>query len=884
MAQPTYAELIQALDSADQAGNVEDAMELASIIRELYPDEDIQDVITPQADINAAMVVDEGLGNTDVTMEQPLSNDGVVREPTAAENITQQTRPQQQVLATLEPGQLVVQNANGVTEYVDQINRIVSNNEEVVAAAMALSQGQDTEHPAEVYARVQAKLNFQGEGGVQNYLTGLSGNVIEGGLGIGSYRDEALGAANDGVNWLYQQANRSMPYTQNTFEDGDMSSNNNLLMTGDEIAAKSKALDANFDLAYPKSAIAANVAGGLVTGYLGGSTKVAQKLYKWIGGLSRTWKAGALFGTGAAIGGAEGTLYGYGAGEDGGRIEEAMNQGILGAGIGAGANLAIMPLSWAFSRIANGLKDKSTETIASLFVITKEAAQIIKETIKDSGATLEQLVSNLNKGGTSTKTGSMIADADIATQVILDAVAASGGGTSAQVNKALKARMGENFLMLDKSLNQNVADLPFMDKPFNNIKADPKEIAEKAAKASAPARSKAYNKAYANKIDYLTDEGKAVQQALNDIDEDALTEILSTINQSIKKSGDDVTELAFNRVVKDNGKEILTLIDVPTMKQLDYIKRGLSDIAYNSPGVPAAGQLLPTLSKQAKDALDLRYTLSNALKNANPDYAKAVKLGQDKITRQNALEQGYNMLDEGYSPQAVTRVLRDAGDAEKEMARMGIRAHLERLVGKMKPTPSRMPNSKELDEVFKVLSSRDNRQILELVLSPKAYRAMVKDLDKAEVAIQLRITVAENSKTAIRSAVNKNIEDVTNEAASIRQTLAEGRGIEATRKIIQRINETDAITAKMKKIIMKDLANAMTGQRGTDAIAQMKAVYKAIQRGDQTIEDIEYLANFMYSGINLQLITGAATKTREIRDQYNKEPTYIINQTEALAQ
>ena len=381
----------------------------------------------------------------------------------------------------------------------------------------------------------------------------------------------------------------------------------------------------------------------------------------------------------------------------------------------------------------------------------------------------------------------------------------------------------------------------------------------------------------------MTDEGKAVQQALNDINEDTLTAILLKINSSIKRSGDDVTELAINRGVKTNGDEILTLVDVPTMKQLDYIKRGLSDIAYNSPGVPRPNELLPGLSEMAKDALDLRFNLSNALKKANPDYAKAVKLGQDKITRENALEQGYKFLDESYSPQQVIKVMEDAGDAEYAMARMGIRAHLERLIGKMKPTPSRMPNSKELDEVFKVLSSRDNRQILELVLSPKAYRAMVKDLDKAEVAIQLRITVAENSKTAIRSAVNKNIEDVTNEAASIRQTLAEGRGIEATRKIIQRINETDAITAKMKKIIMKDLANAMTGQRGTDAIAQMKAVYKAIQKGDQTIEDIEYLANFMYSGINLQLITGAATKTREIRDQYNKEPIYINKTKEALA-
>jgi hypothetical protein len=83
---------------------------------------------------------------------------------------------------------------------------------------------------------------------------------------------------------------------------------------------------------------------------------------------------------------------------------------------------------------------------------------------------------------------------------------------------------------------------------------------------------------------------------------------------------------------------------------------------------------------------------------------------------------------------------------------------------------------------------------------------------------------------------------------------------------------------------MKELANAMTAQRGTAAIAQLKAVYKAIKNGDQTMADIEYLANFMYSGINLQFITGAATKGREIRDTYKKEPTYIINQTEALAQ
>jgi len=189
----------------------------------------------------------------------------------------------------------------------------------------------------------------------------------------------------------------------------------------------------------------------------------------------------------------------------------------------------------------------------------------------------------------------------------------------------------------------------------------------------------------------------------------------------------------------------------------------------------------------------------------------------------------------------------------------------------MRPTPSRMPDSKELDEIFKLLSSRDNRQILQTVLSPKEYKKIVKDLDKAEVAIKMRIAVAENSKTAIRGNVLRNIEQVTDEATSIRQVMAEGRGVEATRKIIQRINETQAVSKKHKQIILKELASAMTGTRGKDAIAKLRQVYDAVKNGQQTLDDIEYISNLMYTGINLQLITGAATKGREIRDYMTEE-------------
>lgn len=884
---PTYEDLILALSKADQAGNIADAQEIAGLIRELYPNGNIQQAVTPQEVIDQAYIQEEGANVTvpasvvaEPVMTEPvatqavvaepvmstdenanlLTNDGVIRQPVASENITQSTRPTEEIIATLDEAgqQVVVQTPTGMA-YIDQLNRIVSNDEAVVAAALAMSQGQETEHPSKVYAQVEAQKTFTDQ--PANYIAGLTGNIVEGGIGLGSYRDEAMGAVNDGINFLYQAA------TGGEFAKPGLPEN--LVMPGDEIKEKARSIDEDFDTAYPKSAIAANVTGGILTGYLAGSTQKAQQLYKWIQGLPKIWKGAALMGSGATIGGGEGLLYGFGAGEEGERVEEALDQGLFGAGIGMGANLAIMPLTYGYSRIANGLKDKSTEAVASLFAISKEAAEIIKETISAGGSTLEDMLGNLKRGGVD-KDGAMIADADIATQVITDAVAAAGGQSAATVNRALQDRMTANLSGVMTSLDQNIAKIPPME-DFPTIKQDPKEIAKENAQRTKPARNEAYQKAYKTQIDYLSPKGQKVQEALDEIDEGTLTQILSKINSRIRNSEGDVTELAFKRNVGQDGTEFLTLVDMPTMKQLDFIKRELSDIAFNSAGVLAPGRVLPTMSQEAKDALDLRYKLSKALKEANPDYRKAVKLGQDKITSENALAMGYDMLDSGVTPQMVARMVKDAGEMDLDYARLGIRAKLERVIGEMRPTPSRMPDSKELDEIFKLLSSRDNRQILQTVLSPKEYKKIVKDLDKAEVAIKMRIAVAENSKTAIRGNVLRNIEQVTDEATSIRQVMAEGRGVEATRKIIQRINETQAVSKKHKQIILKELASAMTGTRGKEAIAKLRQVYDAVKNGQQTLDDIEYISNLMYTGINLQLITGAATKGREIRDYMTEE-------------
>ena len=60
----------------------------------------------------------------------------------------------------------------------------------------------------------------------------------------------------------------------------------------------------------------------------------------------------------------------------------------------------------------------------------------------------------------------------------------------------------------------------------------------------------------------------------------------------------------------------------------------------------------------------------------------------------------------------------------------------------------------------------------------------------------------------------------------------------------------------------------MTGTRGQAAMDKLQKVYKAVKNGQQTMDDLEYISNFMYSGINLNLIAGSVTKGREIREYY----------------
>jgi hypothetical protein len=823
---PTYDELTNALIQAHNAGETAHAEEISQIIKELYPDKRIE--VTSQAEVQ------EIYRATEQTDDYQA----------AAQNITGMTLPTTQVMATLGEGQAVLQRPeDGKTYYVDQNARIFTDNEAVIQAAMTYEEGKV--HPNEVYKQEQAREYFASEGetkvpfmteGFRRQGQYHSGNILQGVLGGGS--------------WLEEFMAKTM---------------------GQQRADEWVKTDEMGDIAYPWWGIGENLAGAIGSGVAIGATKYPQQFYQWVNKLPFvqkgfwSWLGGAGFGT------AEGLLYGAGREEaEGTRYESAMKGGELGFYFGGAGNVAgqrladfftkmkVSPIeAFGFYKIKEGLKDTSIPEIQKMFGgISTNAAKIIKDVIATTGISFKEALANLRKGGSQSR----IADIDIATEVLTDAVAAAGGESASIVQSAVLERGRATAQSLERGLDKNVAELPPM-KEHPHLKQDPDEIAKLQAIETAPARKEAYDKAYSHKVDYKSAEGKEILEVLEAMPKKVKNAALQEVNDLLAMDGKEAYQIDWDFVLDAKGDWILTKMPQRlNMTQLDYIKRALSKIAYESEGVLKAGHMVPTYSALSLAALKQRFKLSEALKRMNTDYKAAVKLGQDKITRENALDVGFLVMTKQLSPQDLARALQGAGEAEKAMARMGLRASLDDLLNNIKGTVTRRDvDIKGMDMLWSQLSSKANRTKIQMILGTKEYKNMVKLLDKAEAAMAMRVAVNVNSKTAIRETVKGWIADTSDTA---RMAMQIGEGLQTTKKIIQNIMQTRKISDRHQAILMKELAEAMTDAKGAKTIALYRKLYKAVKNGQATDAEMVRISEIVIGRLNLAPLAATESLAR----------------------
>lgn len=127
---------------------------------------------------------------------------------------------------------------------------------------------------------------------------------------------------------------------------------------------------------HPALAIGANLAGGLLTGGVGASTKAGGAIANSL----RTGGTGARIAKGALAGATSGGLYGAGAADDGERLEGAGKGAIYGAAVGG----AIPAAGAALSATGKGIKNTATGMFARDADELAEAAGNIRESSSKS--------------------------------------------------------------------------------------------------------------------------------------------------------------------------------------------------------------------------------------------------------------------------------------------------------------------------------------------------------------------------------------------------------------------------------------------------------------------------------------------------------------------
>lgn len=717
------------------------------------------------------------------------------------------------VIKTLPDGSQVLQFNDGSMQVLNQEAGLASKDPDIVNAAMR------GESPVEASKRKRAG-EILSQGGPSLSLTGATAaekgargaTFLKGVPFIGSYADEILGQT---------------PREQ----------------------AQIRGLQSALATAKPGEALSTQIAGGVqgggligaVSGPLGGAALI-DKLSK----LPRAGKYLSYLGLGSALGGGEGAIYGYGEGGP----EKAKELGILGAITGGATSVALPAigntLATGFANFKTTMGRKDLTNIARELGVSEDTAKVIQSVVQQGDADLADMLAAIDRAGEQ----GMIADADIATQVLLDAAAAAEGGAASIARTAVESRAKEAGQQLEQTLDTTIQPKPLT---ATGETADVQDIASAISAETRPQRQAAYNKAYNTPVPYDKPAGRRIESLIGRIPPTLMRRAIQEANDEMR-----VNQVGAKQIMADiDADGNVTFIEMPNTVQLDYIKRALGTLGnekdqFNRP------------TADAGRAQTLYTELSSALADAVPSYRQATRLGGDKIGRDRALQVGEEALKTNVTTRDVVRQLANLDEGQRLYARVGLRDSIERTINNVKATI----NSPDLDinelrTVLRELSSESNRSKVRAIIGNDNANKLFRELEKANAALQLRAAVAVNSKTAIRQSMKESIEALTEPGAI--QTAMQGEPFRAAQQLTKAISGAGTeYTEAQKGTIMKEIARAMTQARGEEAKRQLKVIYNAVKENRATQEQMQQASDFLINSITLPAtMFGTAAATRD---------------------
>lgn len=541
-----------------------------------------------------------------------------------------------------------------------------------------------------------------------------------------------------------------------------------------------RAKDATYDEENPKSAFAGQLAGGVLSG-VGIAARVAPAL-------SAMARPVAL-GTGLAGGGTLGAADGFTRGEEGfdDRLKSAAFGGVLGAGLGAAAPVIGKALSAGAKKTVDAvLRSGALKRIG----LTPASESVLTRAMQADGSLGGQGARNIAAAGPD----AMVVDAGPNALQLLDTAVQRGGPGVNRARTAIDGRVARAGQEVTDALDVGLGRPQGVASTTEGLRT-----------GSAAARGSAYDRAYAAPIDYAAPEAQALQDLLQRVPESAI----ARANALMKAEG--VKSRQIMATIADDGT--VTFKTLPDVRQLDYITRGLNEVAKSAEGQGALGgttdygRVIGNLSRDIRDKV----------KTLVPEYGSALDTAAQPIRAREAMEFGAEVLRAGTARDVVAMELRGMSSPEREMVRRGIRAQIDEALSNVRRTISD-PNvdARQATQAIKDLSSEAARDKLRLVMGEQEANRMFDAIDRAARAFDLKAGLTQNSKTATRLMMKDAVDQATDPGAL--GLLMQGKPLQAGRSVVQSALGTGPKAQLAKQdAIYDEVVRALTERRGTDA-------------------------------------------------------------------
>jgi hypothetical protein len=559
---------------------------------------------------------------------------------------------------------------------------------------------------------------------------------------------------------------------------------------------------------HPYRSTGTSVAGGLLSG-LG--------LARAVPAVAATAPLATRIAGGAGTGAGYGATQGFG---EGSGFWDRLKGSAVGGGLGAAAGAIAAPLADLGSSAYKYLADRISvgRNLGDLGLGRRAADNLLRAGEADDAFLGTGAASIRNAGP-----NAMVADAGPTYRGLLDMVTQRTGRATREANLAVGDRMTAANLAFRDSLDTALG-------APQGLHSTVREIRE----ASAVARDQAYTKAHNAPMDWAHPRAADLDAALQHIPNGNAIVGKANELQTIWEGGSarQIGRNAQGRIAGYGGVDAdgRAIFDQPLdTRQLDYLTRALRQQSVSGETTGALGAATDLSAGYGQAATRIR----GIMRDIVPEYGTALDTAADPISQIAAARAGARALSPNVGRDEVELTLRHMSPGERQAYLQAVRGNLDETMASVRYAASRPDyDAKQLGETLGKMNSEQARQKLATMLGdPEQVDRLMTGIGHAASAAELSAAMARNSATFGRQSV-----------AAIDKTLGEpgmvgsffrGQPIQSGQRGWQRLWGTTP-QAELRGRDLSDLqiARALTGPRGPDALEQLQRLTRAYDAGE----------------------------------------------------